>query len=196
MPPPLYPMNTVLLLEILTLLNGFTLYEFKSLFSFANNTGSPATHAFIGPIAITFELLYKHRAMSTNAKDVVIQKFSMVLAGKVACLASQESGWHFSASHASALQIQAFSVEDMATKLKTQAPFIWKVLGHLLKGNNMCSTSAPAPQSMQLCNKTGMLKAKEANYWLMEEERLGMQLESDAVWEGEEGDVTDETWQK
>ncbi|KAG5640305.1 hypothetical protein DXG03_009295 [Asterophora parasitica] len=137
---------------------------------------------FPGPIAATFELLYEHPATSADAKDVGIRKFSMVLAGEVARLASKEPGWHFSASHGSASQIQAFSVEDMATKLETQAPFVWKVLGHLLEGDNTRSTSAPAPQSTQPRDETGALEAEEANYWLMQEERLGMQLESDAVW--------------
>ncbi|KAG5645462.1 hypothetical protein DXG03_006007 [Asterophora parasitica] len=190
-------MNPALLLEILTILDRYTLHDFlEALFSLVNNTGSPAARAFVGPIAAALELMYNHSATSADAKDVGIRLFPTLLSGEVTRLASTESGWHFSASNASASQIQAFSVEDMATQLENQAPFMWKVLGNLLEGDTSRSASAAPPQNIQPRNENppaGALEADEIHYWLMEEERLGMPLNSDPVWEGEDGNVTEDT---
>ncbi|KIK81527.1 hypothetical protein PAXRUDRAFT_155936 [Paxillus rubicundulus Ve08.2h10] len=47
-------------------------------------------------------------------------------------LASAESGWHFGASNASTKQLEDFSIEDTASKMKSHAPRWWSLLRILL----------------------------------------------------------------
>ena len=43
--------------------------------------------------------------------------------------------WHFNASHASAVNLEDFHIEDMALKMKSLAPDLWDILGLLLSGD-------------------------------------------------------------
>ncbi|KZT00083.1 uncharacterized protein LAESUDRAFT_739738 [Laetiporus sulphureus 93-53] len=43
-------------------------------------------------------------------------------------LVATENGWHFSALHTTAQQIQDFQIEDMAAKIRTLAPDLWDLI--------------------------------------------------------------------
>lgn len=73
-----------------------------------------------------------HPATKSEAGRFILQHFTTTLSSEVTTLANKESGWHFSAGHASSGQIEAFSMEGMARKFEDQAPHLWALLGHLL----------------------------------------------------------------
>src|SRR5882762_3018526 len=54
---------------------------------------------------------------------------------EVLCLVSKKNGWHFSAQHTSAEQLEAFSLKDMAWELMAQVPLLWDLLGTLLNAD-------------------------------------------------------------
>ena len=54
---------------------------------------------------------------------------------EVLCLVSKKNGWHFSAQHTSAEQLEAFSLENMVWELMAQALLLWDVLGTLLNAD-------------------------------------------------------------
>jgi hypothetical protein len=52
-------------------------------------------------------------------------------------MASRKKGWHFNAQNTSAKQIEAFSIQEMATTLESKTPHLWSMLGHLLSSNTV-----------------------------------------------------------
>ena len=50
-------------------------------------------------------------------------------------IASEDGGWHFSASTATTKQLEDFNLDDMARNLEECAPGLWAFIGVLLEGD-------------------------------------------------------------
>lgn len=68
-----------------------------------------------------------------------------------------ETGWHFSALHATADQIEDFHLEDMATQMEAIAPTLWRLLDVLVLVN--------ASKKRALPKENEVLDEDEEGYW-------------------------------
>jgi hypothetical protein len=84
-----------------------------------------------------FQFLATHTVTKDAAVSSSVQICTQVLMGEVARMASKQKGWHFNARNASAEQIEAFSIQEMATTLESETPHLWAVLGHLLSSDTV-----------------------------------------------------------
>lgn len=62
-------------------------------------------------------------------------------------LVQRNNGWHFSASTATATQLQEFRIEDMAEKMQLIAPQLWDLVGLLLSAVKPAIPSDPKADS-------------------------------------------------
>ncbi|THH23062.1 hypothetical protein EUX98_g8114 [Antrodiella citrinella] len=122
-----------------------------------------------------------------STRTFVSDAFTATLTLEVAQLASRNSGWHFSARNASAEQINAFSIEDMANKMETEAPTVWTLFGQLLASDPVLADrrkqylDVGLPLATHVQGEPTEERDEEAEYWT--EEILG-----DPVEREEDGD--------
>ena len=124
------------ILCVLSALDGASISDFlSSLLESPSLANHPAVNRFKLEVPSVLKLLYNcpgtHTSMVESSHKFMTQKYS----DEVTCLVSKANGWHFSAQHTSAEQLQAFSLKDMAQRLMVQAPLLWDLLGNLLQAD-------------------------------------------------------------
>ncbi|KAG6819711.1 hypothetical protein H0H93_009405 [Arthromyces matolae] len=167
-------MNEHQIEAVLSLLEGCTLAELISHFL---SLSSPLAQAFLRDITLTLETILGHPDTQAHAREFLFNYFLSLMTSEVTNLATKESGWHFSARNASASQIQAFSIENMASQFEKRSPILWRLLGTLLLPYSLRSAATKlgtlGSSTQSLFNQQIMDEEAESEYWAQEEERLG-----------------------
>src|SRR5882762_5896902 len=121
------------LLDVLAALKDASIYDFlSSLLASPALTSHPSVQKLNSDLPDILQMLGSHSALSTSVTDMCHKYMMHKYANEALHLVSKKNGWHFSAWHASAEQLEAFSLEDMAQQLTAQAPLLWDLLGTLL----------------------------------------------------------------
>ena len=124
------------ILSVLSVLDNASIFEFlRSLLNSPSFANHPTVLRFKSDISSIMKLLYDCPGTSSLFVDASHKLMSKRYADEIICLVSKENGWHFSALHTSAEQLQAFSIEDMALRLTVQAPLLWDLLGNILQAD-------------------------------------------------------------
>lgn len=78
------------------------------------------------------EGLIKHPKRTHSNLQWATEYVKSKYAGEIRDLVQRNSGWHFSASTATADQLQEFRIEEMAERMQQIAPQLWDLVGLLL----------------------------------------------------------------
>ena len=146
------------LLDILTALKNASIYDFlSSLLASPALTSHPNVQKLISDLPDILQMLGGHPTMSKSVTDACHKYMMHEYANEACCLVSKKNGWHFSAQHTSAEQLEAFSLKDMAQQLMAQAPLLWELVGTLLNADpsreRHCTWVQVSPANTQDCEQ-------------------------------------------
>ena len=124
------------LLNVLTALKDASIYDLlSSLLASPALTSHPSVQKLKSDLPAILQMLGSHPTMGTSLTDAchnfMVQKYT----NEALSLVSKKNGWHFSAQHTSAEQLETFSLKDMVWELMAQAPLLWDLLGTLLNAD-------------------------------------------------------------
>ena len=126
---------------ILALLGDHSVSEFlfTFLFNFRYST-APQLCTFVKQWPSLLQAIGSHPTLGALTEQFMFEAFATRLTAEVKCLAEKESGWHISAKHARADQLESFSLDGMSSRMQEQAPVLSKLLGILLDSDPQRST--------------------------------------------------------
>ena len=96
---------------------------------------SPQLKSFFEQWPTLLTLIGTHPILRPLTEQSMLRSFSTTLTTEVKHLAKKESGWHVSARHAHADQLEHFSLNDMSSRMQEQAPILSALLGALLNSD-------------------------------------------------------------
>src|SRR5882762_4364354 len=156
------------LLCILSALDGASISDFlSSLLESPSLAKHPVVERFRLEVPSVLKLLYNCPGTCTSMVESSHKFMTQKYADEVTCLVSKANGWHFSVQHTSAEQLQAFSLENMAQQLMTQAPLLLDLLGNLLQADPLhkrCRT-IPSQEATVTTLDDNPDTDDEENYW-------------------------------
>ncbi|KAF8971524.1 hypothetical protein BDZ97DRAFT_1786939 [Flammula alnicola] len=119
--------------SVLLALQGHTIKDFLEFFLGEPTFEDSATrHFFIAECPDLINALFNHKDTREPILSTCLLLCTEILMSEIAQMASKQSGWHFSAKTASAAQLEAFSIEEMAAELRSETPLLWRTIGCLL----------------------------------------------------------------
>ena len=125
-----------ILLDILATFKDASIYDFlSSMLASPPLSGHPSVQKLKSDLPDILQELGSHPAMGTSVTEACYKYMMDKYTNEALGLVSKKNGWHFSAQHTSAEQLEAFSLEDMAWQLAAQAPLLWELLGTLLNAD-------------------------------------------------------------
>lgn len=90
-----------------------------------------------GPLMASF---VEHPLLKSSTQECAWQLVTGMLTSEVSSLAEKESGWHISANHAHARQLEHFNISEMSRKMLQQAPVLSRLIGMLLDSGPVRTT--------------------------------------------------------
>ena len=83
---------------------------------------------------VIFSLMTVLSAFSRHsaARPAIAQQTERIYAQEVRKLTNKANSWHFRARRARPEQIEQFRLEEMSTKMETDAPHLWSMLGAVM----------------------------------------------------------------
>ncbi|PSS32232.1 hypothetical protein PHLCEN_2v2001 [Hermanssonia centrifuga] len=160
--------------SVLVALQGHSIGEFLiTLLSDPSYSHCPVTVIFLNDWAELLGILATLPPTKIATEDFASQLHTRILSSEVSRLATKQSGWHFSAVQAKAEQVEAFSIDDMASKFPSHAPRLWELVSCLLE-----SDPSRAHRRKQYLNRGKAADGAEGVEWDDEDEFW---------WQSEEG---------
>lgn len=180
--------------DVLAALQGHSIGEFLiTLLSNSSYLDCPLRILFLGEWPDLLQTLADLPTLRQSTAAFSKHAHTRCLVSEVASLANKESGWHFSAMHARAEQIESFSMEDMARKLRFQAPGIWDLLGSLLDSDPSRTRRRKQHMDPQAGRANGGAAPRSQGDAFPEEQaEAGRWDEEDEYWAQVEQDLWDE----
>ncbi|KAI6035831.1 hypothetical protein EDC04DRAFT_2604826 [Pisolithus marmoratus] len=119
-----YLLNTMQLLQI-------TLPQFiLGLLSSKKHKNDPIVLNFTSQINNIIEVVNKYLETGKKNIQALANKITMkTYVSKIETIAVEGSGLHFNAAHANVQQLEEFDIDDLAWKMKADAPYLWETLG-------------------------------------------------------------------
>ncbi|KAI6006428.1 hypothetical protein EDC04DRAFT_2611449 [Pisolithus marmoratus] len=79
------------------------------------------------------EIVNKYSETGKKNIQALANKITMkTYVSKIETIAAEGSGLHFNAAHANVQQLEEFDIDDLAWKMKADAPYLWETLGEAL----------------------------------------------------------------
>lgn len=121
---------------VLTALGGHSLVSvLGTLLTDSHFADCPTRAIFLHEWSSFLHFAHECSLLSTDTMEFCSQVYTQAIASEIANLANKESGWHFSAKHAKAEQVEAFSLARMSSTLEAKAPLSWNLFGTLLQSD-------------------------------------------------------------
>ena len=145
--------------------SGTTISEFLShIFEDREFDNHPTMQDIEDNIKAVLSTLFDHHAL----RYPVLQWALMVTNGdhakSIRALTRTSQGWHFSASNASADQIQDFELEDMADSMETCTPHLWKMIKGLLSADPK-QVRRRSSQDIELTDRDASDDEDDTEFW-------------------------------
>ena len=116
--------------------SGTTISEFLGyIFEDRDFDNHPALQDIKDNIKGILSSLFDHRTLHYPVLQWALMVVNRDHARSIQNLTRTSEGWHFSASNASANQIQDFQLEDMAERMENTTPHLWKTVKGLLSAD-------------------------------------------------------------
>ena len=116
--------------------SGTTISEFLSyILEDQDFDNHPALQDIKDNIKAILSSLFDHRTLRYPVLQWALMVVNCDHARSIQNLTRTSEGWHFSASNASADQIQDFQLEDMAERMENTTPHLWKTVNGLLSAD-------------------------------------------------------------
>jgi hypothetical protein len=113
--------------------SGTTISEFLShIFEDSDYDNHPAVRDIADNIQAILSSLFNHHALRYPVLQWALTITNSDHANSIQTLTRASQGWHFSASNASAEQLQEFELEDMADSMESDTPHLWRMIKGLL----------------------------------------------------------------
>ncbi|KAI6012049.1 hypothetical protein EDC04DRAFT_2609618 [Pisolithus marmoratus] len=119
-----YLLNTFWLLQIM--LPQFIL----GLLSSQKYQNDPVVLGFASQINNIIEIFSKYSETGKQNVQALANNIAMEMyVDEVERIAAEGSGLHFDATHANVQQLEGFNIDELAWKMKQDAPHLWEMLG-------------------------------------------------------------------
>src|SRR5882762_4808020 len=140
--------------DVLAALNEATIYDLlSSLLASPALTSHLTVQRLKTDLPDILNMLGSHSTLSTPVTEACHNYMVQKYGDEALHLVSKKNGWHFSARHMSAEQLEAFSLEDMARELMAQVPLLWDLLGTLLNADPVCERCRTQVQVVLTSNR-------------------------------------------
>ena len=181
--------------DILTALNKATIYDLlSSLLASPALTSHLTVQRLKTDLPDILNMLGSHSTLSTPVTEACHNYMVQKYGNEALHLVSKKNGWHFSAWHTSAEQLEAFSLKDMVRELMAQVPLLWDLLGNLLNADphreRRRTTVQTSPTGYQHCKQSDrpadVIPGNEPEwddedeYWAQIEDNIPLQTSPEA----------------
>lgn len=116
-------------------LRQVTITDLILFFLVSKNSSHPALlHNLVSNVKIILSSMYFHPAPTSATCQWAHDAMCALYAKQVWALSRPASGWHFSAAMTDPSQVRDFRIEDMVSQIRQDAPELWSLVRHLLRG--------------------------------------------------------------